>query len=344
MVLQAPIPHNENARLAALRSYGILDTAPDERFDLFTRLGTWIFGVPVSAINLVDSDRTFFKSAIGFDAFEPRRYTSICAHAVWLDQPIMQVEDLSRDSRFHDDPLVVNQGLRFYAGALLRSDTGHAMGTLCIGGAEPRVLSVEESLKLTELARGVGAVLELHRYGVRMLEAATKDELTGLFNRRHFAEVVQTAIARAAAGTPCALMYLDVDRFKHVNDTLGHGAGDALLRELGQRLTANARGNDIVARLAGDEFVLLMCDGAGALQAELLAARLLAAFETPFTLAGQSVLVRASIGIALCPDHAQAAADLMHCADLALYDAKKNGGGCFRIYNKQAAALGECAA
>ena len=341
MVMPAPIPADDAARVLALRRYGILGTAPDERFDLFSRLGTWIFRVPMCAINLVDEDTTFFKSTAGFAPYTPARRTSICAHAIAQGDPIMEVEDMSLDTRFHDHTICTERGGRFYAGALLTSACGHNIGTLCLVGQRPRVLDPEERLQLLALAKGVGAVLELHRQGIALLEMANRDVLTGLHNRRHFETALQRAIDGTAPGRQAALLYIDLDRFKKINDTLGHAAGDALLCEVARRLTATARGNDVVARLAGDEFVLLIDGVADAQPAVLLAERLLAAFAAPFVLDGQVVPIRGSVGIALCPEHAGTAAELLHCADLALYDAKKAGRNRVCVARQQAQGVCE---
>ena len=341
MVSPAPLPPNETARLASLQSYGILDTAPDERFELFTRLGTWIFGTSVCAIHFVAGETTFFKSVVGFERYEAPRITSICAHAVGLDDPIMTIPDLSQDHRFHDHPLLLKNGLRFYAGALLRSSSQHAIGTLCIGDVTPRILSEEERAKLLALASGVVVVLELHRCGIQLREAASRDVLTGLFNRRHFDMALQSSIERASLGYPFALMFLDLDEFKPINDTLGHAAGDAVLCEVSRRLQSTARRSDIVARLAGDEFVLIIADAADDNAVASVATRILAAINAPFTLDGQPIPLRCSIGITLCPAQATAAPDLLRLADLALYEAKRNGRNRFELHRPPPSSLAQ---
>ena len=130
MVAAAPVPSDELARLDSLYSHHILDTPPDERFDLFTRMSTWLFNVPAAALNFIDADRTFFKSLVGFPPYSPVRSTSMCAHAVGGEDAVMVVEDLANHSRFQDHPLVVTRGMRFYAGAVLQAESGHRLGTL----------------------------------------------------------------------------------------------------------------------------------------------------------------------------------------------------------------------
>lgn len=332
MVSPAPILPNEIARLASLHSYEILGTPPDERFDLFTRIGTWIFDVPFCAIHFIDDDTTFFKSAIGFRDDDAPRKTSICAHAVGLDTSVMAIEDLSRDARFLDHPLVLKKNFRFYAGALLRSSSNHALGTFCIADVNPRVLSEQDRQKLQEVANGVVTVLELHRCSLQLLEVASRDTLTGLFNRRHFETVLHHSVARVPHGSPFALLFLDLDQFKPINDTLGHAAGDAVLCEIARRLDAVACRRDVLARLAGDEFVLLIRDTVDEPAIARVASRILAAVAAPFAVDGRAVQLSASIGITFFPRHADTPADLLHQADTALYDAKRAGRNCFRLY------------
>jgi diguanylate cyclase len=326
MVAIAPIPPDEKLRLAELHSYAVLDTPPDERFELFCRLCTWLFQVPVAAINLVDAERTFFKSLIGVDRYQPARATSICAHAVGEGNPIMIVEDLTKDPRFHDHPLTT-KGLVFYAGALLKTASGRALGTLCIGDTCQRSLTPEDSQKLLELAAGVTAVLDLHRSSLTLRRIAEQDTLTGLYNRRAFVDAVERAVQASAAGADCALLFLDLDRFKPINDTYGHVAGDALLCEVGCRLTATVRAGDTVARLGGDEFAILIEHAPTPSGLEDLALRVLASFAQPFAFEGIELPIRTSIGITTYESTMPGldAATLMRRADEALYAAKREG-------------------
>jgi len=159
----------------------------------------------------------------------------------------------------------------------------------------------------------------------RQLHAlAHSDHLTGLPNRRSYEERLVQAIARARRGaTPLALAYLDVDHFKQINDGLGHAVGDAVLREFARRLGATVRATDTVARLAGDEFVIVLEQVGSPLECERIAAKLLDALRPPFELDGRALSVTSSIGIAwsLHPEQAT----LAHVADQALYAAKEAG-------------------
>jgi diguanylate cyclase len=155
---------------------------------------------------------------------------------------------------------------------------------------------------------------------------ARTDELTGLPNRRQVFETLSAADARMAAGGGTAVLVLDLDRFKEINDSLGHGVGDALLREVGPRLAGHLRSGDLLARLGGDEFVVL-ADGLGEDGALALARRLCTTLERPFQLAGMALSVEASVGIALGPRHSGHAQELLQMADLAMYAAKAGRSG-----------------
>jgi len=157
---------------------------------------------------------------------------------------------------------------------------------------------------------------------------ARTDELTGLGNRRHFylASEAQLHAARAE-GRPLALLLIDLDRFKEINDTLGHHVGDDLLRQLTRRLEHALPDASVLARLGGDEFVALLPAALGAREAVRAAESFLAVLDRPFALDGLLAHVRASVGIALCPDHGDDRSTLLRHADMAMYSAKANGGG-----------------
>jgi len=163
----------------------------------------------------------------------------------------------------------------------------------------------------------------------RIRVAANHDVLTGLANRALFQASLDEALAQARDGDAVGLILIDLDAFKEVNDTLGHDAGDTLLKEVGHRLTDVTEPGDLVARLGGDEFVVIArrdpkASGEGR-TLEALSERILAALRPPIAIRGRIVAPRASLGIAAYPDHAGNAADLFTNADLALYAAKEAG-------------------
>ena len=182
--------------------------------------------------------------------------------------------------------------------------------------------------------RGVGREIgERKRAEERIRHLALHDELTGLPNRHLLQDRLRQALALAARNDGhVAVLLLDLDRFKDVNDTLGHPAGDRLLREAALRLTAAVRASDTLARLGGDEFAVIQ----SALQqpggAAILAQRLLAALSAPFALDAHEVDVGASVGIAVFPNDGTTADELIRRADLALYRAKHQGGSRSRFF------------
>jgi diguanylate cyclase (GGDEF)-like protein len=160
----------------------------------------------------------------------------------------------------------------------------------------------------------------------RQRVAALHDVLTGLPNRLMLRERLQKAVASDGDRVPTGLLLLDLDRFKQVNDTLGHAIGDALLREVGRRLTSMLRTSDLVARLGGDEFCVLLPDTT-LLGAQQVAAGVLELIHQPFVLEGRPVSIGVSIGVALFPEHGLTADALMRRADLAMYAAKRARSG-----------------
>ncbi len=161
----APLPPDESVRLAALRRCGILDTPAESIYDDLTRQAMEACGTPMALISLVDEKRQWFKSKIGFGPSETPRDQSFCAYALHTPHELLVVPDATVDPRFADNPLVTApDGIRFYAGAPLRSPGGHVAGTLCVLDRVPRQLTAAQLDKLTELAQQVSVRLALwHR-------------------------------------------------------------------------------------------------------------------------------------------------------------------------------------
>ena len=170
--------------------------------------------------------------------------------------------------------------------------------------------------------------LELRQLAAQREHDANHDPLTGLPNRRRLlARLEDTTQAAREAKAKLALLLIDLDHFKELNDTLGHQAGDRLLQEIGPRLKAGVPGAELVARVGGDEFAVLLPIGTTVEQAEEVAAELARAIEVPFSFHGLTLLVRASVGIAMFPEHGRDVETLMQRADIAMYSAKSRGVG-----------------
>jgi anti-sigma regulatory factor (Ser/Thr protein kinase) len=164
---------DETARLAALRRYKILDTDPERSFDDLALLASQICGTPIALITLVDADRQWFKSRVGLSIAETARSVSFCAHAI--EQPgLFIVPDAKTDGTFRDNPFVVNDPhIRFYAGAPLVTQDGHALGTLCVLDRVPRTLTAEQTEALQALKRQAEGQLELRANLIQLRAALT---------------------------------------------------------------------------------------------------------------------------------------------------------------------------
>jgi PAS domain S-box-containing protein len=166
-----PMPGREAERLQALQSYGVLDTPPDAALDDLTGLASRLCRTPMALISLVDQDRQWFKSRVGVELSETARSVSFCAHAI-LGDGVTVVEDALSDPRFSSNPLVTGDpGIRFYAGAPLKTADGHALGTLCVLDREPRGLTEEQTRGLEVLSREVVARLDLSRARAELAQA-----------------------------------------------------------------------------------------------------------------------------------------------------------------------------
>lgn len=176
-------------------------------------------------------------------------------------------------------------------------------------------------------------ITERRRADVRMAYMARHDALTDLPNRMLFREKLEAALAHARRGRPLALLCLDLDQFKAVNDTLGHPVGDALLQAVAGRLTEHTRDTDTVARLGGDEFAVVQAPIDKATEAADFAERLIVMFDEPFEVLGHQIVIGTSIGIAFAPQDGLDADQLLKNADLALYRAKSDGRGVYRLFH-----------
>jgi GAF domain-containing protein len=160
----APLYHDEAARLAVLRDYGVLDTLPEPQFDDIAFLASYICGAPIALVSLVDEVRQWFKAKVGTDVKETPRDVAFCAHAILKPDEVFVVPDAHEDPRFATNPLVrAEPHVRFYAGAPLVSPEGMPLGTLCVFDEVPGYLSPAQTRALGALAREVVVHLELRR-------------------------------------------------------------------------------------------------------------------------------------------------------------------------------------
>lgn len=205
------IPANEEERLAAVRRYDVLDSPADGAFDRVTRLAARHFGVPISIVSIVDTDRIWFKSHHGVDVDEIGRDPGLCASAILGDKPWV-VENAEVDPRTMANPLVAGElGLRFYAGAPLRTGDGYNLGTLCVIDQEPREFSSEDAEVLSEMAEVVVDELELRLSARRTVQ----QELALRRQAEHMATALQSSLLPPELpkleGAELASLYLPAD-------------------------------------------------------------------------------------------------------------------------------------
>jgi GGDEF domain-containing protein len=251
---QSLAPSDERTRLSAVRSLGLLDTEPEERFDRVTRLARQLFNVPTALVSLVDERRQWFKSVQGFNFRETPREISFCAHAVSAGEALV-VEDAQRDARFASNPLVVGQPkIRFYAGYPLAAPDGSPVGTLCVIGDAPRQVSSHDLTTLRALANMIQAELV-------GLDPNSNDPLTGISNRRGFIEVGKYILSHSRRlHKALQAVGLHVE----IGSAPGSTSSPATFAALAALVHDGFRNRDLVGRLGDRQLgVLLSCPPEG---------------------------------------------------------------------------------
>lgn len=342
------LPANESARLAELARYGILDAEPDEAFDDLAAIAAAVCDTPIAMVNLIGRDRQWTKAAVGMEPQECPRSEAFCAHSILVPGEPLVVPDAREDPRFAANRWVQGPpGVRFYAGAPLVTPAGHALGALCVLDVRPRQLEPHRLHALARLARQAVAQMQL-RYAyaelrhhaeerawyeqqmestqrqlaeenAQLTKASLTDELTGLPNRRAAGLRLRQALAQDVAVEPFSVAIADIDFFKSINDRHGHPAGDEVLVRVAEALRASAPAAAKVARLGGEEFVILLPGHrleAGSAACEAMRAAVAAlGVDHPLTV---------SIGLTPCVP-GDNVSSVYARADRALYDAKHAG-------------------
>lgn len=244
--------HIEQQRLHKLHALNILDTPAENRYDRITRLARRLFKVPISLVSFIDEDRQWFKSKCGLDVNQTLRQHAFCNHTIEHDEPFI-VSDATQDPLFVNNPLVTGMPfIRFYAGFPLKAPTGERLGSLCIIDDKPRFFSDQDRALLIELGNMVEEEIATN-------QLLAEDHLTGLLNRRGFESRAEPFLQLCLSQQLSAsLIYFDLNNFKAINDSQGHQAGDAALQEFATLLTDTFRDSDLLSRVGGDEFVVLM--------------------------------------------------------------------------------------
>ncbi|MHB2022868.1 MAG: putative bifunctional diguanylate cyclase/phosphodiesterase [Mycobacteriales bacterium] len=288
------------------------------------------------------------SGAFGFEQLQTDLGEGPCLTA-YLDGTAVSVPDLRDEDRFpRFTPRALAAGLAAVFSFPLRHEA-RRLGALDLYRDTPGSLNAEAMTAAQTLADVAAAYLinaqaraELQRASERSLEVALHDGLTGLPNRALMLERLQGAILRGRrSGLTSAVLFMDIDRFKAVNDVFGHSVGDALLVAVAKRLSEVLRPGDILARLSGDEFVVLCEDLTSTDQADQIVERLTSALSSPFALPGVDLEVTASVGVAFTGLAGHSALDVLHAADMAMYAAKKAGPGDHRFLDLRDQYLAE---
>lgn len=345
-MIQAEFPANEAERCAFIHDrLKILNTPLEDRFERITRMVCFMLKVPISAVSLVVDDVQWFKSIQGLNVSGTARNLAFCAHTI-LDDDTFVVPDARADERFHDNPLVTEDpSIRFYAGQPLTLGDGMRIGALCAIDRVPRQISDEEKQVLRDLGKLVERELVSQEISasfaglVQEVEetkrASLIDPLTRVWNRAGMEQILAREWKRASRthGT-LAVLFIDLDDFKRINDTHGHTVGDAALRHAAKFLLGALRETDVVGRWGGDEFLAVLpdCTEEGLRRicetlAETQKALVIEGHDAPD---GPPIPVRFSVGGATAAPETQTLDSLLDRADRAMYQIKKasrNGRG-----------------
>ncbi|WP_246728699.1 bifunctional diguanylate cyclase/phosphodiesterase [Methylosinus sp. RM1] len=257
-----------------------------------------------------------------------------CGVAAYFGEPI-EATDIETDPRWADfRALALPLGLRACWSSPIRASNDRVVGTFafyypsCRGASPLDRTIVETCVHLCAIA------LEQEERKERIRRLAYFDAVTGIANRAAMEQLGESAIAAAVAnGFGAAIHCVDLDNFKEINDTLGHRAGDILLKSVGERIAAIVKKGDIVARIGGDEFAVVQSHAASPADVGGFAMRLMEAMAAPFDLEEAMATVGVSVGIARAPDDGFDLRTLMRKADFALYEAKSSGRGHFRFFD-----------
>lgn len=326
---------------AAIRSLYEVTSAPhidhNDKVDAVLAMGCAFFHLPSGIITRIDGDELEILSA-QFPDDRFKRGARFKLASMYSGRVVAAGETIAiHDGRTPDwtsHPAHQDFKLEAFIGTPVRV-SGEVYGTISFAGPEPRPQPFSETeidfIRL--IAQWLGLAIERNKVEEELRHNALHDALTGLPNQRLFHDRVQVAMAHAKrTSEKVAVCFLDLDRFKVINDTLGHRIGDALLRDVSARLATCLREGDTLARVGGDEFVVLLPSVSDTAAAGKIAQRLLDSLEAPMNIDGRELFVTASIGVSLFPDAGSDPESLVKHADYAMYRAKEIGRATYQVY------------
>ena len=322
------------------------DALPEESFDRVARLAATALRSPVSIVSLVDDDRHVVKSSVGLTGrSRVRRKVPIALRYVRQVASSGRPVFVGNTTEARDNPDSESQapdGVAYAVVPIVTAD-GQILGTICVIDTAPHAWTHSEINGLIDISSILMMELELRsdltlkrQTQEHLLYSTLHDALTGLPNRSLFTERLRHAMRRAARHPDdlFAVLFLDLDRFKDVNDNLGHFAGDELLRAVARRLEACIRPEDTVARLSGDEFAILLESITDTSDAGRVAERIEEALSFPINLAGAEVTTSASMGIVTSSMSHDQPEQLLRSADMAMYRAKAAGRARYEMFDR----------
>ena len=317
-------------RVAVLRDLAILDTPPEPAYDDIVGLASACCHSSIAAVNFVDGKRHWTKASVGVEDGQGQSVpadVSFCAATISTDGGLLILPDTSKVEGWRSHPFVAGSPfVRFYAGASV-TVSDQPVGVVCVYGDEPRELGAHEEQALVALARQTSAHLELRKHNAELRDLAVTDPLTGLANRTLLFDHLKLAVAQHKRdGRRVGVLFCDVDGFKQVNDIWGHEVGDRVLREVASRLRAASRDVDTVARLAGDEFVLVCPGPESPAELDAILDRVRRSVHRSAPNDEGPPAPRLSIGAALLRD-GESALDVLRRADEAMYETKAGTSG-----------------
>ncbi|SFR54223.1 diguanylate cyclase (GGDEF) domain-containing protein [Marinobacter daqiaonensis] len=316
------VTEGEAARLEELYGLRLLDTASELRFDRYTSLVAGIFGFPIVLITLLDRDRQWFKSRLGWNQTQCPRDISFCGHAINQDSMLV-VPDALEDPRFAGNPLVTGDPhIRFYAGAVVRGPTGQPLGTLCVLDHQPRHFDEAHRAHLRQFAdlveNEIAHIADLLALKSSIERFAYYDPLTQLPNRQLLMDRLGQLVRLAAMESmQVEVLLFNVTGLRLINQSLGTRGGDELLQQLAGRLRENCPEGGSAARLQADELVLVFpvhCES----QRQEATRRIHGALERPYHCQGREHYLRVQIGGSLFPDQGDSAEALIEQASAAI--------------------------
>jgi len=335
--LSRTIASTATLKIANIHRLDLFYTPLEERFERITRLARRALQIPVAAVTWLSDEKQWFKSVAGWGVSELPRDVSFCRFTVEANQ-VLTIADTLSDPRTATSPLVVSSPhFRSYAGFPLTDEHGTVAGTFCVLDVKPREFSQADQQVVIDLAamtqREVLSdhVSDAHSALTTKLSVARReammDPLTRLWNRRGASVLLNAAFETAdQRNTPLTLALLDLDNFKRINDNYGHQIGDEVLRKVSGRLISTVRGDDVICRIGGDEFLILMTDTDAALAGQIAERVRRIVTETALPTRAGPIGMSVSVGCTVRAPREKLAVDtLLERADQALLASKAAG-------------------